>query len=503
MTSDNDRSFKCDLDHFAGCLLGGAIGDAFGSSIQFTSLDEIKERYGNTICFNQKEGEIFPISDETQMSIFTADGLLRAYKSSEDIPDVGTIFYSYKNWYRTQTSPEKIDDGWIMGITALYSNRHPGKTCMSALSQDYGGTLESPINDFSGTGGLMRVGPIGLLYYTKPALAFELGCRTAVITHGCPDAWLSAGVLSALIAFLIQGYTIGEAVTESIELLKEHDNHENLQTQLLLALQLGESFVEPQSAINTLDRGDPAVKTLAIAIYCALRSDCFSEGIYNSAVYCTNRDATASVTGNIIGAYAGQSVIPSEYTKRVEFSQELIAIAADLLNPAEIESRSEKYPATIENSVSSILRAHITATYQHFGIKECAMGLPDFLRGVKNNLDPIEQFLILVELSEVSTWFCFTHSVDDICNSIDILLQLANETSEEDIREACGCVINTIMRDLYGDDYLRLVPCFEKNIKDNRDVNIFIARKIQLIQEISKMRVKTKKEKVRKRNKKP
>ncbi len=38
---------KRDNMHFSGCLLGGAVGDALGYSIEFMSMEEIKRVYGN------------------------------------------------------------------------------------------------------------------------------------------------------------------------------------------------------------------------------------------------------------------------------------------------------------------------------------------------------------------------------------------------------------------------------------------------------------------------
>ncbi len=37
---------KRDKDHFRGCLLGGAVGDALGWPVEFMHTNEIKRKYG-------------------------------------------------------------------------------------------------------------------------------------------------------------------------------------------------------------------------------------------------------------------------------------------------------------------------------------------------------------------------------------------------------------------------------------------------------------------------
>lgn len=65
------------LDKFKGCLAGGAVGDTLGYAVEFTSTDDIFAKYGeNGITrYDLKHGDAI-ISDDTQMTLFTAAGLL-------------------------------------------------------------------------------------------------------------------------------------------------------------------------------------------------------------------------------------------------------------------------------------------------------------------------------------------------------------------------------------------------------------------------------------------
>ena len=66
------------IEKFQGCLLGGAIGDALGYPIEFNrSIDAIKNKYGKSGInrFELQDGKA-RISDDTQMTLFTANGLI-------------------------------------------------------------------------------------------------------------------------------------------------------------------------------------------------------------------------------------------------------------------------------------------------------------------------------------------------------------------------------------------------------------------------------------------
>lgn len=65
------------LDKYRGCLIGGAIGDALGYAVEFIDDAQIRARYGqNGITEYDLRNGIACISDDTQMTLFTATGLL-------------------------------------------------------------------------------------------------------------------------------------------------------------------------------------------------------------------------------------------------------------------------------------------------------------------------------------------------------------------------------------------------------------------------------------------
>lgn len=65
-------------DKIRGSLIGGAVGDALGYPVEFASYSNIKSMFGeNGITrFLLNNNGVAEISDDTQMTLFTANGLL-------------------------------------------------------------------------------------------------------------------------------------------------------------------------------------------------------------------------------------------------------------------------------------------------------------------------------------------------------------------------------------------------------------------------------------------
>ena len=130
---------------FLGSMVGGAVGDALGYPIEFMSAEEIKREFGaaGVTDFVLHDG-IAEISDDTQMSLFTAAGLLlgmtRGMLRGFLAAPFEYVDYTYRDWYRTQTRPYPIPQGerrysWLANVKELYHRRAPGNTCLSVLGR--------------------------------------------------------------------------------------------------------------------------------------------------------------------------------------------------------------------------------------------------------------------------------------------------------------------------------------------------------------------------------
>src|SRR5882672_9464360 len=138
------------LEHFTGCLLGGAVGDAIGAPVEFHSIHAIRNEYGSAgiTDYDVAYGRRGAITDDMQMALFTAEGLLRAITRQRHkgiCHPASVIHHAYIRWLRTQDELSRSHfsqgemDGWLIGVKGLHSRRAPGNTCLSALRGGGGG----------------------------------------------------------------------------------------------------------------------------------------------------------------------------------------------------------------------------------------------------------------------------------------------------------------------------------------------------------------------------
>lgn len=354
LTNNNlNFSGKYALSNYKACLKCGAIGDALGNPIEFYEINSIKKHFGNKgiqeLLVNSKG--LAEITDDTQMTMFTADGIIKALRKTLDktkIPDLKTIFDSYKLWFNTQSYFPQIQKGkgWIAELKELYALRAPGTTCMGSMRENIPGTIEKPINHSSGCGGVMRVAPAGLVYHDNPEIAFKVGADCAALTHGNPRGYLSAGFLSGMIAHIISGKNIKEAVDATLPILKKYEGHEPVTKLITRAKELAQTNIEPLTAIEALGEGWVGDEAIAISTYCALKEpDNFEKAVQMAVNHSGDSDSTGAILGNILGAHLGMNKIPSKWLNKTELSKELEVLANDLfVNPKNIENAEKRYP---------------------------------------------------------------------------------------------------------------------------------------------------------------
>ena len=326
-----------DIDKFRGCLIGGAAGDALGYAVEFLDEKTIFSRYGeNGITGYDLVNGVAEISDDTQMTLFTANGLLLGTTRGMTRGIMGSypsyIAFCYKDWLRTQCEKYPLNEeypySWLINIPELYNRRAPGNTCLTAIENGANGTIDEPINRSKGCGGVMRVAPIGLYFETKRRTIDEIdmiGAETAAITHGHELGYIPAAGLVHIVQSLSHNEDISllDAVLDMKEALRrQFTNRKHLSEQIDLidkAIALSKENIDDLEAIREIGQGWVAEETLSIAIYCSLKySDDFDKAIIASVNHSGDSDSTGAVTGNILGAYLGLKSIPQKYLDNLE-----------------------------------------------------------------------------------------------------------------------------------------------------------------------------------------
>lgn len=284
-------------------------------------------------------------SDDTQMTLYTAEGLLEAERSGK--PIVPTICNAYLAWFGSQVGKKvKISyDSELSKIDELNQRRAPGNTCLSALFSVYSG--KEPMNSSKGCGGIMRVAPIGL-YGASHGWTLEdtakLAGDAAELTHLHPLSTYSSAALGVIVQLCAsaEGPIDKDAFKEIIEKSQgavrdvygaDAPAMEEFQKIVRNALQLeGDPRRDWEIIENDLGGGWVAEETLAIAVFSVIRHiDDFNGCMICSVNHGGDSDSTGAVAGNIIGAILGYSAIPDKFTESLQLKDLLITTADALL----------------------------------------------------------------------------------------------------------------------------------------------------------------------------
>ena len=355
------------VDRIKGSLMAGAAGDALGYAVEFKREHTIFEEYGESgITKFDLEGEKAEISDDTQMSLFTANGLLvgntqRCEKDGSIKPEK-FVSGAYVDWFYTQAKNNfKFGEActWLRELEEMQYHRAPGSTCMTACRTILLG--RDVDNDRKGCGGIMRVAPIALFaaayaakgeqLYTIEELAEAAG-YTSDITHKHPLGFLPSALLAVLIykiAFLSKEEAkanIETLVTETLDILDNiyKDKYEEekiyLRTLTEKAICLAKSDISDIEALRSIGEGWVAEETWAVAVYCVIKHiNSVEDAIIASVNHNGDSDSTGSVTGNIMGAIYGYEQIKDrnifcpegyELEDTLELSDIILTLAEDL-----------------------------------------------------------------------------------------------------------------------------------------------------------------------------
>ncbi|MFD3496614.1 ADP-ribosylglycohydrolase family protein [Streptomyces sp. NPDC058678] len=335
-----------------GCLLGGAVGDALGYPIEFSSLDRIRASHGErgaTGFVPGAHGAVGRISDDTQMTLFTVEAIVQAHAREREKGIGGSwavlLRWAYERWLETQTKPgpeqaapppSGAPAGGLITEAWLYSRRAPGNACLSGVAQMYApdpwleldGKPGQVNSDSKGCGAVMRSAPFGLV--NRADVAFAMAARGAQITHGHPTGYYAAGAFAAIVAHIVDGDSLEGSVLRALRELERHRGHEETSATLRQAVDLAAQGAPTAEKVESLGAGWVAEEALAIGVYCALAATDVKDALLLSVNHSGDSDSTGSICGNLLGARHGDVGLPHAWVEQVEGRARIAALADDL-----------------------------------------------------------------------------------------------------------------------------------------------------------------------------
>ncbi len=346
---------------YRGCLLGMAVGDAMGYTVDNRSWQEIREDYGpNGLLGYDLVNGYADVTSYTQLAAFTCNGLLfgmtRGQMLGKMAPFIKYIHVSSREWAASQRSwgrPNKFYC-WLLKKQEICRRHCMDTRMLDTLSRPRQGTLEQPVNNFDCPAGLTSAIGVGLFYHKDRMDQQEvdlLGAEAVALTQGSPTAFLSGAVLAHLISKLLRSpqAPLKPMIQEAVDAMKEQFGHQYSQafevaTAVRNAITLAESpSVRPVDAMEKL-QCDNAAQALAGAVYACLACGRDFDSAMIAAVNHSGRSAAVgAITGAILGLRMGEEALPDFYIECLEPAEVLRELADDLHTGCPMEAGSKLF----------------------------------------------------------------------------------------------------------------------------------------------------------------
>ncbi len=300
-------------DRAIGALVGLAVGDALGTTLEFSRRDAhspVIDIVGGG-PFRLKPGEW---TDDTSMALCLADSLLANSGLEErDLLD------RFVRWWR---QGENSVNGRCFDI---------GGTTSQALSHyvRHGQPIGVGPDDryLAGNGSLMRLAPVAIFAAPDMGAATRLAERQSLTTHANRVAAEACGLFAAML----------------VEAMVGHGKHEVLRTRSAAHADLEEVAAgtwrhKPREAISS---SGYVVHTLEAALWCVARTSNFADALVLAVNLGDDSDTVGAVTGQLAGALYGQSGIPARWLDVLAWREEIEQRAISLLCAGASVRRSE------------------------------------------------------------------------------------------------------------------------------------------------------------------
>lgn len=286
------------LDKCKGALLGLAVGDALGTTVEFRSpgtFTPLTDLIGGGV-FGLDAGKW---TDDTSMALCLADSLIE--KEEFDAFDQ---LDKYVKWH-SEGYNSSTGTCFDIGNTtrqALYLYESSG--------QPYCGNTD---RDSAGNGSIMRLAPIPIFYHNKPKDLLKYSALSSRTTHSSPQCIDACIFMSALIAGGINGMTKEELLSN--ELTKTFYNSTDIILDATITDILNGSYKskEPPQIYSS----GYVVKTLEAALWAFYKTTDFESGALKIVNLGDDADTTGAVYGQIAGAYYGLDGIPEKWLKKI------------------------------------------------------------------------------------------------------------------------------------------------------------------------------------------
>jgi ADP-ribosyl-[dinitrogen reductase] hydrolase len=289
------------LDRSRGCLIGLAVGDAVGTTVEFKRRDSfspLTDMVGGG-PFDLDAGEW---TDDTSMALCLATSLVER-RGFDPVDQMNR----YCNWY-------------LHGV--LSSNGECfdiGLTVRSALDRylatknPYAGQTDPQT---AGNGSLMRLAPVPI-FYRNPDIAEQMAADSSRTTHGAHECIDACRILTRLLISALSGAN-REVLLASAKATRD------VASMALVEIVNGGYATKQREDIKGTGY---VVHSLEAALWSFATTTNFRDAVLMAANLGDDADTTAAICGQVAGAHYGMQGIPTDWLAKLKMRGEIIALA--------------------------------------------------------------------------------------------------------------------------------------------------------------------------------
>ena len=286
------------LERYRGCLLGLAVGDALGTTLEFRtpgSFKPIADMIGGG-PFNLQPGQW---TDDTSLALCLAESLIECQGF-----DPRDQMERYVRWWK---------DGHLSSTGTCFDIGNTTRTALAAFLKT-GDPFSGPFDSYSaGNGSLMRLAPVPMFYASDPRLAIDKSGESSKTTHGASAAVDACRYFGALIVGALYGEDKETILDDHYCPVAGYWQEKPLAPEIDQVATGSFKYKHPPEIRGT----GYVVHSLEAALWAFYNSQSFHEGCLMAVNLGDDADTTGAIYGQIAGAYYGDAGIPLSWRKKI------------------------------------------------------------------------------------------------------------------------------------------------------------------------------------------
>ena len=300
LPSSSEKAIK---NRAVGALLGLAVGDAVGTTLEFEERDTyepLTDMIGGG-PFGLKAGQW---TDDTSLARALADNLL-----GRDDLDEKDLLRRFVEW-RDEGTYSCTGKCFDIGNTTSHALREWKKT---------GNLVADTIDPHSaGNGSLMRLAPVAIRFWQDHAKLRDVAARQSKTTHAAPEAVDACVAFAEMLADAIEGRPMSDVLRVRSE------DYAGRIGKIMKGSWRGKQREDIRAS-------GYVAHTLEAALWSVGRTSDYRSAVLMAANLGEDADTTAAVAGQLAGALYGASGIPSAWVSRIAWRSRIIERASNLL----------------------------------------------------------------------------------------------------------------------------------------------------------------------------